>query len=931
MSNTKKKKRGQKKNLSRQYRNGPPRKKKTSSAAAAVHKNETALDVSFPIPPESGAALPPATDNAAVIKQNGADYAKKAEKTQSIKSKILSFLSGNVRSRLVMSACVVVGVIILAVVVGTVIISCICAPVYAEVGGEVDLSAFTDGFAGKVCRIDDGNDLSTDRIDSRELSLVFFGFVRRSVTLEVRDTTPPQLAVKNIIAAPGIELSPEDFVTSSDDLTITAFSFGDDKDLRLSVTDENRSDDGEKEIVITATDEGGNETSKTARLTCDDASLLIEAEFGTPSDDIREKILSAHPEIGSYDLGRIDDSACGDQTVVIPLGDTDLYFMISIRDTTPPSGTAHSFDLLKGDVIPEDELVTDISDFSQTKVTLEGEIDFTKTGKTSVQIVLSDEYGNETRLTSEIVIHDVPEKIEAELGLTNEELAKLLLSGDDSLSFPEGFDVSQLKMGENTVLLRGANNDVGVTVVFADTVPPELTLHDLTADTFSEVKPEDFVERCIDVSEVTFSFEKPVSTEKGGEFTVAVIAEDSAGNKTRSEAVLTIVPDITPPAISGVHDMRVLAGTAVSFSEGISANDNRDGDVEVTIDSSSVDLYSPGTYTVIYTATDSAGNKSEEKAKITVFVDTTPPVIYGVKDLSTNLGESVSYMDGVYAVDDVDGTVSVTVDASLVDLNQPLSYRIYYSAVDSSGNKANESAILTVNHDTQAPVISGVKDLRSVIGENITFLSGVSAYDNIDGSVAVNVDSSAVNRNAVGTYTIVYTAVDRAGNRQSVNATVTIVPITIDVVNEKADAILAQIITDGMTTREKAWAIYQWFCYNFRYSATTAYLMGNYVEAAYSGFRTFSGNCYFYYACSSVMFNRLGITNIEIHRDSTVNPHYWNLVQIDGNWYHFDACPHYTYAPLVSFLLTDAQVEYYSNTQAADYYKFDHTLYPATP
>ena len=68
-----------------------------------------------------------------------------------------------------------------------------------------------------------------------------------------------------------------------------------------------------------------------------------------------------------------------------------------------------------------------------------------------------------------------------------------------------------------------------------------------------------------------------------------------------------------------------------------------------------------------------------------------------------------------------------------------------------------------------------------------------------------------------------------------------------------------------------------------------------------------------------------------IQRNIPDRPHYWNLVKIDGNWYHFDSCPHYDYAPLESFLLTDAEVIDYSTNAAEGYYSFDSSLYPATP
>ncbi len=106
--------------------------------------------------------------------------------------------------------------------------------------------------------------------------------------------------------------------------------------------------------------------------------------------------------------------------------------------------------------------------------------------------------------------------------------------------------------------------------------------------------------------------------------------------------------------------------------------------------------------------------------------------------------------------------------------------------------------------------------------------------------------------------------------------------------------------------------------------------MGNYVEGAMSGLKTHAGNCYIYYAVSDVLLNRAGVPSMEVHRNVPGRPHYWNLVMVDGCWYHFDTCPHYQAYPIQSFLLTDAEVAAYSAT-CTDYYSFDTWAYPRTP
>jgi len=239
--------------------------------------------------------------------------------------------------------------------------------------------------------------------------------------------------------------------------------------------------------------------------------------------------------------------------------------------------------------------------------------------------------------------------------------------------------------------------------------------------------------------------------------------------------------------------------------------------------------------------------------------------------------------------------------------------------------------VLHVLIDETPPVIYGVKNLTVILGQALpSFTASVYATDDVDGNVTVNVDSSAVNAAVAGTYTIKYSATDRAGNYAEATADVVVSDNRWDILNSTADAVLAQIVTPGMSARDKAWAIYSWCTANIRYSTSTSYLMGNYVEGALSGFKIRSGNCYIYYAVSDILLERAGITSMEIHRNIPGRPHYWNLVLIGGCWYHFDTCPHYRAYPLQAFLLTDAQVANYS-AMCTDYYSFDTWAYPRTP
>ncbi|MFK5884190.1 MAG: S41 family peptidase, partial [Candidatus Izemoplasma sp.] len=96
----------------------------------------------------------------------------------------------------------------------------------------------------------------------------------------------------------------------------------------------------------------------------------------------------------------------------------------------------------------------------------------------------------------------------------------------------------------------------------------------------------------------------------------------SACDSTDDEEVpIIVVVDTTEPVITGTTNYTLVIGdTEPDFSVGVSANDETDGvltDV-ISIDSSAVSFTVAGTYDIIYTVSDDAGNTASETVIITV-------------------------------------------------------------------------------------------------------------------------------------------------------------------------------------------------------------------------------------------------------------------------------------------------------------------------
>ena len=133
------------------------------------------------------------------------------------------------------------------------------------------------------------------------------------------------------------------------------------------------------------------------------------------------------------------------------------------------------------------------------------------------------------------------------------------------------------------------------------------------------------------------------------------------------------------------------------------------------VKSSTVDTTKAGTYTIIWTATDSAANEgtAERTVTVTEFVDTVAPVVTLLGDESV-IQSFGNYVDaGATAEDDIDGDVTSSIVASPV-LNEESdagTYTVTYTATDAAGNKGTATRDVTINAcENVNPITGGCED-----------------------------------------------------------------------------------------------------------------------------------------------------------------------------------------------------------------------------
>lgn len=308
--------------------------------------------------------------------------------------------------------------------------------------------------------------------------------------------------------------------------------------------------------------------------------------------------------------------------------------------------------------------------------------------------------------------------------------------------------------------------------------------------------------------------------------------------------------------------------------------------------------------------------------------DTTAPAV----TLATDSIEMYTTATPPTAADLVDSVIDVT--NCSIDFKEPYDFTkegkfdIVVLVADSSGNTTESVIPCTVVDDVTPPEIAGVEPLTVSQGDAISYKKNVTVTDDKDDNPKLEVDTSSVNPDKRGTYKVTYTATDAAGNVSEKTTTIKIVSAKIseateETVNAKADEILSEIITDGMTQKQQAKAVFDWVVKNITYSETAG--IDDLLSAAYKGMFYRVGDCTVKQKTAEVMLNRLGIKNMEIEKIRDTRGHYWLLIDVGEGWYHYD--PNLQLDGTLIFYWHDADLWAYSNAHK-NTHNYDPSKYP---
>lgn len=467
----------------------------------------------------------------------------------------------------------------------------------------------------------------------------------------------------------------------------------------------------------------------------------------------------------------------------------------------------------------------------------------------------------------------------------------------------EQFDITQ--PGEYGIRVKSGLFTHRCTLVISDTIAPQAQAAPVRMEIGNTCGAESFVSDIVDATQVIASYGAEPDFEQVGLQTVQVVLTDQGGNQTVVDSELFITQVIDSVTIEAGESAPGLERFVIAAQES-----------KFITDVTQFDYTKVGEHKVVLRV------DGESYISMLHIVDTIPPRAE-VHDIEGYAVLPRQVEDFVTEVEDV--TEVQMAFRKEPDLRQIGTQELEIVFTDGGGNETSKMVRLTLIEDTEAPVIHGAVDLKIFIGASVSYKKNVTVTDNCVEGLTLTVDTSGVNTNAEGVYPVTYTARDAAGNTTSATVTLSVVPRVYDIneVNAIADSVVAGIITPEMGDRDKITAIYNYVKSHVTYINSSE--KGNYVRAAYEGLVDGKGDCYVFASTSKVLLTRAGIINMDIEKIPTRTLHYWNLVFVDGGWYHFDTTPRKD-RPVI-LMWTDAQLMDFS-AKHNNCHNYDHSLYP---
>ena len=253
-----------------------------------------------------------------------------------------------------------------------------------------------------------------------------------------------------------------------------------------------------------------------------------------------------------------------------------------------------------------------------------------------------------------------------------------------------------------------------------------------------------------------------------GEHVITWIAEDAAGNiSTQTQTV--VIEDTQKPTFEALESLTLIAPVSLDT---VTATDVVDGVIEATTD---FDASEAGNYTVVWTATDAAGNTQTTEQALTI-LSLTFDDIASIADITVEAEGELTAVTLPASVSVSSGLLSATPDfVGPFGLGET---SVVWSVSVEGGETLAEIQTITVE-DTTAPVFDELPSVTLPASGAYTqiteaLLDNVEALDAVDGAVSATIVSDTMLMS--GAHQVTWQVTDAEGNQATAVQSLAIEP-----------------------------------------------------------------------------------------------------------------------------------------------------------
>ena len=219
-------------------------------------------------------------------------------------------------------------------------------------------------------------------------------------TLDIKDTTAPQVTFQDYDAYTDYQIDPENFIVSKEDASEMTVSLG--NEIQIDGF-------GEYYPIVIVKDAYGNETSQECLLNISYIRSKFALEYGytLTKQDILFDVEQYESTVDQADIDAINQSDVGEYDLISVYEGQEKITKITVQDTTPPTL------VLKDVTLYTEQTITDANQFVETAEDLSGvtlniltQIDYSIIGEQEVTIEAVDGHGNTTSQTAKLIIKD---------------------------------------------------------------------------------------------------------------------------------------------------------------------------------------------------------------------------------------------------------------------------------------------------------------------------------------------------------------------------------------------------------------------------------------------------------------------------------------------------------------------------------------------